>query len=76
MSAWLLTGAGFGIDGAERFWTGYGKRVGSGLLQSPTHPGWKRRVALIKAEAEAAITTRAQEPNAPPPMIANPAPFE
>jgi beta-barrel assembly-enhancing protease len=75
LSAWLLTGAGFGIDGAERFWTAYGKRVGSGLLQAPTHPGWKRRVAMIKAEAQTAAKVWATDRNAVPPMLANPVPF-
>lgn len=73
LSVWLLVGAGYDPAAAGRFWTNYGKRHGGGIFQSPTHPTWRRRVALVTAEAALIRRARATDPFAAPPMIANPA---
>lgn len=50
LSVWLLANAGYDLDAAMRFWDRYGSKYDGGILRDDTHPGWKTRVAVMKAE--------------------------
>ncbi len=52
MSVHLLHRAGFDPEAAIRFWTRF-RRHGLNFLTSPTHPGWRRRIALFTEEIAA-----------------------
>jgi hypothetical protein len=58
LSVYLLDRAGFDPEAAVRFWTRFGRR-GLNFLGSPTHPNWRRRVALFEAEIAAIRAARA-----------------
>jgi predicted Zn-dependent protease len=65
LSVWLLARAGYDPQAAARFWTRFG-RQGFNLLGSPTHGGWRGRVARIEAEIAA---MRAAGPNGRPDFL-------
>lgn len=65
LSVWLLARAGYDPAAAARFWSWFGRR-GLSLLGSPTHGGWRSRVARIEAEIAA---MRAAGPGARPPLL-------
>lgn len=52
LSVYLLQRAGYDPQAAIRFWSRFGRR-GLNFLTSPTHPGWRRRIALFEAEIRA-----------------------
>ena len=52
LSVYLLHRAGFDPEAAVRFWTHFGRR-GLNFLKSPTHPSWRRRIALFEQEIRA-----------------------
>lgn len=49
LSIWLLDRAGYDPGAASRFWTRFG-RHGLNFIGSPTHGGWRTRVAAFEAE--------------------------
>ena len=49
LSVYLLERAGYDPAAAVRFWSRFGRR-GVNFLGSPTHPNWRRRIALFEAE--------------------------
>jgi beta-barrel assembly-enhancing protease len=52
LSVHLLHRAGYDPAGAVRFWSSFGRR-GLNFLTSPTHPSWRRRIALFEEEIAA-----------------------
>lgn len=64
-SIWLLARAGYDPQAAVRFWTWFGRR-GLNILGSPTHGGWRGRVARLEAEIAA---MRAAGPNGRPDFV-------
>ena len=58
LSVTLLLDAGYDPAAAGRFWRRFGRQHGKGLFASATHPGWKRRIALIEAETARLIALR------------------
>lgn len=52
MSVYLLHRAGYDPEAAIRFWSRFGRR-GLNFLKSPTHPSWRRRIALFEEEIRA-----------------------
>jgi len=58
MSVYLMERAGYDPQAAVRFWARFGRR-GLNFLGSPTHPNWRRRVALLEAEIAAIRSVRA-----------------
>lgn len=51
LSVYLLHRAGFDPEAAVRFWSYFGRR-GLNFLKSPTHPSWRRRIALFQQEIQ------------------------
>ena len=49
LSVYLLERAGYDPEAAVRFWSRFGRR-GLNIFGSPTHPNWRRRIALFEAE--------------------------
>jgi predicted Zn-dependent protease len=58
MSVYVLERAGYDPRAAVRFWSRFGRR-GLNLFGSPTHPNWRRRIALFEAEILAIEQARA-----------------
>ncbi len=50
LSAYLLDAAGYTTAGAERFWGRWGKARDLGIFSAGTHPRWKQRIAIFRAE--------------------------
>jgi len=75
LSVHLLARAGFDPEAPIRFWQRYGRR-GLNFLGSPTHPNWRRRIALFEAEVEAVRRARAAGEPPAPDFLALPAPEE
>ena len=63
LSVYLLHRAGFDPESAVRFWSRFGRR-GLNWLTSPTHPGWRRRIALFQQEI--AVIRSAEAAGVPP----------
>ena len=58
LSVYLMERAGYDPDSAVRFWTRFGRR-GLNFLGSPTHPNWRRRIALFQSEIDRIRAARA-----------------
>jgi hypothetical protein len=58
LSVYLMERAGYDPDSAVRFWSRFGRR-GLNFLGSPTHPNWRRRIALFQAEIDRIRAARA-----------------
>jgi len=58
MSVYLMERAGYDPSAAVRFWSRFGRR-GLNFFGSPTHPDWRRRIALFEAEIAAIRSARA-----------------
>lgn len=67
LSMWLLTNAGYDPQAAVRFWQRCGPKACVGLFR---YPGWKKRVAGIKAEIEQIAKTPEQNGRRDPPLLA------
>ena len=67
LSMWLLTNAGYDPQAAVRFWQRCGPKSCVGLFR---YPGWKKRVAGIKAEIELIAKTPEQNGRRDPPLLA------
>lgn len=52
LSMYLLALAGYSLDDALAFWTRFGRSHDFGVLSDRTHPGWRSRVAAMRAEAD------------------------
>jgi predicted Zn-dependent protease len=68
LSVWLLDGAGYDPRGAVIFWRRFGPAE-TVILAGPTHPGWRRRVAIIEAEIAAMERLKRANPAATPPFL-------
>lgn len=66
LSVWLLTNAGYDPQAAVRFWQRCGPKSCVGLFR---YPGWKKRVAGIKAEIELITKTPTQNGRRDPPLL-------
>jgi len=66
-SIYLLDRAGYDPEAAVRFWTRFGQR-GLNFLGSPTHPNWRRRIALFETEIAAIRQARAEGREPVPPF--------
>lgn len=65
LAVWLIARAGYDVNAIAPFWTRLAKRLGTPL--DGTHPGWRRRLALIEAEVAAVAAARAAgQPLVPP----------
>ncbi|SMF62101.1 M48 family metalloprotease [Allosphingosinicella indica] len=53
LSVRLMINAGYDPGAAVRFWQRFGPEHGHGILASATHPGWRKRVAILQAEIQA-----------------------
>ena len=58
LSVYLMQRAGYDPQAAVRFWSNFGRR-GLNFLTSPTHPGWRQRMALFEQEIQAIHAARA-----------------
>lgn len=58
LSVYLLERAGYDPQAAVRFWSRFGRR-GLNFLGSPTHPNWRRRIALFETEIAKIAQARA-----------------
>ena len=67
LSMWLMTNAGYDPQAAVRFWQRCGPKSCVGLFR---YPGWKKRVAGIKAEIELIAKTPEQNGRRDPPLLA------
>jgi predicted Zn-dependent protease len=67
MSIYLLDRAGFDPQASVRFCTRFGRR-GLNFLGSSTHPNWRRRIELFRAEIEAVRRARAAGELPVPPL--------
>lgn len=72
LSIYLLDRAGYPIEGATRFWRRFGPQHGLGIFASPTHPGWKKRVATMEQEAIVLARLKEQNPRPMPPLLQAP----
>ncbi len=72
LSIYLLDRAGYPIEGATRFWRRFGPQHGLGIFASPTHPGWKQRVATMEQEATVLAKLKEQGPRPLPPFLPTP----
>jgi Zn-dependent protease with chaperone function len=70
-SVYLLERAGYDPDAAVRFWSRFGRR-GLNFLGSPTHPNWRRRIALFETEIAAIRSARAAGRAPAPPFAPRP----
>ena len=67
LSIWLLANAGYDPQAAVRFWQRCGPKSCVGLFR---YPGWKKRVAGIKAEIDLLAKTPEQNGRYDPPLLA------
>lgn len=51
LSVYILNEAGYSPFAAAQMWERLGPRRPWGIMGSPTHPNWKKRVAALRAEA-------------------------
>lgn len=68
LSVWLLDRAGYDPAAAIRFWSRFGRR-GFNIIGSPTHGGWRSRVARFETEIAAIRAARATSGEARPPFL-------
>lgn len=73
LSVYLMERAGFGPRAAVRFWARFGRR-GLNLFGSPTHPNWRRRIALLESEIAAIARARAAGETPSPGFVSLPLP--
>lgn len=73
LSVYLLHRAGFDPEAAVRFWTHFGRR-GLNFLKSPTHPSWRRRIALFEEEIRAIRSAEAAGVRPMPGFLPGPVP--
>lgn len=70
LSVYLMDAAGYSPADAIAFFTRWGPQTDLGILSDRTHPGWKKRVATIQAEAAAIAASKAAgRPVEPPPDL-------
>ncbi|MEA3048096.1 MAG: hypothetical protein QOJ53_2428 [Sphingomonadales bacterium] len=67
MSVYLMERAGYDPAAAVRFWSRFGRR-GLNFFGSPTHPDWRRRIALFETEIAAIRSARAAGQMPVPPV--------
>lgn len=67
LSVYLLDGAGYATADAVAFWSRWGRANDLGILSDRSHPGWKKRIATIQAEAAAIASARAAGQAVAPP---------
>jgi hypothetical protein len=60
LSVYLLERAGYDAAAPVRFWSRFGRR-GLNFLGSPTHPNWRRRIALFQTEIDVIRRARAND---------------
>lgn len=74
LSIYLLDRAGYDTGAAARFWSRFGPEHGHGIFASPTHPGWRKRVASFEEEIATLARLKQDGPNPVPPLLAAPLP--
>lgn len=45
----LMARAGYDVEAAPAFWRRFGREHGAGIFADATHPGWKKREAMLRA---------------------------
>ena len=75
LSIYLLDRAGYDPAAAVRFWSRFGRR-GLNFLGSPTHPDWRRRIALFEGEIEVVRRARASGRTPMPDFLGSAAPSD
>lgn len=73
LSVYLMERAGFDPSAAVRFWSRFGRR-GLNFLGAPTHPDWRRRIAMFEAEIARIAVARAAGEQPVPEFMVSPAP--
>ncbi|MEQ1538507.1 MAG: M48 family metalloprotease [Sphingorhabdus sp.] len=66
LSVWLLSNAGYDPQAPLAFWQRCGPKSCAGLFRNP---GWKKRVAAIKAEIDLMVKTPAKNDRRDPPLL-------
>lgn len=69
LSVWLIDRAGYSVETALDFWRRYRRERGLGIFTSPTHPGWKERIAIMEAEAAELAAAKRSNPRPIPPIL-------
>jgi hypothetical protein len=69
LSIWLLANAGYDLDAALAFWQRYAQKHGAGILSDGTHPGWTKRIAMMRAEAAQIAATQPVNGTRAPPLL-------
>lgn len=69
LSVWLMANAGYDPTAALRFWDRYGRRF---IIMDSKHPGWKKRVATMKAEIALIDMMQPKDGLREPPLLADP----
>jgi hypothetical protein len=69
LSVYLLDRAGYSIAAAANFWRRFGPEHGKGIFASPTHPGWRDRVAILEQEGALIARLKRTDPKPVPPFL-------
>lgn len=70
LSMWLLANAGYDPSATLSFWQRYSRKHGGGFLSDGTHLGWKKRIAIMRAEAEQILAAPVTNGKRMPPLLA------
>jgi hypothetical protein len=70
LSIWLLANAGFDPAATLSFWQRFSRKHGGGFLSDGTHLSWKKRIAVMQAEADQILTAPATNGKWMPPLLA------
>ncbi len=70
LSMWLLANAGYDPLAALEFWQRYHRAHGAGFLSDGTHLSWKKRIAIMRAEADQILAAPAIGGKRMPPLLA------
>ncbi len=70
LSIWLLANAGYDPSATLEFWQRYRREHGGGFLSDGTHLRWKKRIAIMRAEADQILAVPAIGGKRMPPLLA------
>ena len=70
LSMWLLANAGYDPSATLAFWQRYSSKYGGGFLSDGTHLSWKKRIAIMRSEADQILAAPASNGKRLPPLLA------
>jgi beta-barrel assembly-enhancing protease len=70
LSIWLLANAGYDPSATLSFWQRYRRKHGGGFLSDGTHLSWKKRIAIMRTEADQILAAPAIGGKRLPPLLA------